>query len=715
MRFGPTSLQTTRNLAKGLRRPKFRTSLRVSEQVFGGETSYMMKVPETSAYYRIMPYEYEMLLLFDGTHTAAEVAQEVSERYPASPFTEQQVLEFIDSWDSNVWERSLGERNLAVLEKIRQERKGRLERSSVCYFVVTSWESDRFLTRLYPYFRWCFSPGFVVFCLALFAMMAGLIATDYARIEADTLNFYKSVYDSLYNFWVFWVLMFFVVGLHELGHGLTCKHFGGEVPHMGVFLVYFNPAFFTDTSDVVLFDKTSKRQWTTLAGLWVEMIVCSFATFAWYFSRPGSLLNTIGYQVLLFTGISALFFNLNPLIKFDGYYVLSDFLEIERLSERSYEYLWAWVRKYILRHPVELPPASRRQRRIFLIYSAASLLYRVFVIWIVLLLARGFFVKRLGTVAGYALTFGLVYLILRKRIRKTVPFLRAEARSLKERLMKWKMSRERWVGVAVLAAILIVPFSPDKVSTEFVLEPGERAYVRAPVPGLISQVTVHEGDWVEAGAVLGVLHNPNQEARTAILAQRLEESEHSLLAAQARNDVAEIAKSRQEVRRVEAALADARAKLAGLTLRSPVAGVVTTPQIDQKIGSYIVEGNEFAVVSGRRKMKARVLVQDLDFEDVHLGTLVKLKVRANPFHTYSGYVQQIMPATAPDQPVADPKKIERYGQELTNYFAVTLEIPNPKGDLQEGMTGTAKVFGHRSPLIYRAGREFWRWLQSQIW
>ena len=273
MRLGPTSLQTTRILAKGLRRPKFRTSLRITEQVFGGETSYTIKVPETCSYYRMLPYEYDMLLLFDGTRTAADVAEEMTARYPPPPFSEQQVLEFIDSWDVNVWDRSLGEQNLAVLEKIREERKGRLERSSIFCFILQSWNSDRFLTRLYPYLRWCFTPAFVISCLVLFATMTVLIATDYPRIQADTLNFYRTIYDSLYNFWIFWVLMFFVVGLHELGHGLTCKHFGGNVPHMGIMLIYLNPAFFTDTSDAVLFDKTWKRQCTTLAGLWVEMII----------------------------------------------------------------------------------------------------------------------------------------------------------------------------------------------------------------------------------------------------------------------------------------------------------------------------------------------------------------------------------------------------------------------------------------------------------
>jgi putative peptide zinc metalloprotease protein len=715
MRFGPTSLQTSKILAKGQRRAAFRTSLRVSEQVFAGEVSYMVKVPESTDYYRLTPYEYELIQLFDGSRTPGEVAQEITARYPASPLSEQSALEYLDQADPNLFERSQEERNLAVLEKIRQERKGRAERSNIFYFVVRSWESDKFLNRVYPYLRWMFTPAFVIFCVCLFAVMAGLIATDYSRIQQDTVNFYRDMYDSWYNFWIFWVLMFFVIGLHEMGHGLTCKHFGGEVPHMGMMFIYFNPAFYTDVTDMCLFDKTRKRLWTIFAGLWTEMIICSFASLAWYFSRPGSLLNVAGYQVLLFTGISALFFNLNPFIKFDGYYALSTYLEVEGLSESANQYLWAWIRKNLFRHPVEMPPATRRRRRILLTYSTLAFMYRALAITFFLFFLKSLFTSRFGGTAGTLLTVGLLYFILRKRIRKTVPFVRAEIRALKERLMKWKMSQGQLVGAAIVAAFLIVPIAPDRVSTEFLLEPGARAGVRATAPGVVAQVNVHEGDSVEAGNVLAVLHNPELEARAAVLSHELEESEHSLMGAQASNDRIAIAKAQQDTKRLDTALNEARVKLAGLTLRSPISGIVTTPQIGQKIGSYVGEGDEFAVVADRRQMKARVLVHDLDIQDVQPGALVKLKVRANPFHTYSGYIEQIMPAAASDQPVNETQKLERYGQALANYFAVTLELPNSNGELREGMTGTAKIFGKRTPLIYRAGRGVWRWLSSQIW
>ena len=115
-------------------------------------------------------------------------------------------------------------------------------------------------------------------------------------------------------------------------------------------------------------------------------------------------------------------------------------------------------------------------------------------------------------------------------------------------------------------------------------------------------------------------------------------------------------------------------------------------------------------------MRARVLVLDRDLEDVKAGGRVKLNVRADPFHTFYGYVEKILPAAAPDRPVAELIKPERAGQPLTNYYAVVLEFPNQNDVLREGMTGLAKIYtNHNYPLAWQTGRGAWRWMHSQIW
>ncbi|MFQ5777520.1 MAG: efflux RND transporter periplasmic adaptor subunit [Terriglobia bacterium] len=714
MRFGPTSLRLTSVLAKGLRRPKLRADLKVSEQVLAGETSFMIKIAETETYARYGPLEYELLQLCDGTRTAADITATMNERHPAPLLSEEEVVEFLDSIDANMWERSLGEKNLAILEKIRDERKKRVDRSNLLYIYFSAWDPDKLLERIHPYLRWLYTREFFLFSLILFGLTAVIVAADYARIFQDTAEFYNFTNKSAYDLWIFWWLLFVISGIHEFGHGLTCKHYGGEVHQMGLMLMYFTPSFYTDCTDMFMFDRTSKRLWTIFAGIWIELVVCALATFVWFVSPPGSFLGDLGYKTLLLTGVSGVFINLNPLMKFDGYFALSQYFEMDNLRDDSFTYLKAWVRRNVLRQDVALPPASRRKRRIFLTFSTAAFLYGVVLLAVVTVFVNNVFTSKFGN-WGYVLTAGLLYLILRKRLNRWLNTAVAGLRAAKEKFMAWKMTRLQWAAALIVLGVLVGPPTAIKVTTEFLLEPGQRAEVRAPVPGWVAEVRVREGEAVEAGAVLARLRNPAVEVHAHVVARELELAERSLLAAQASGHLSEIHKYGHERERLQAELAEARRQRAGLVLQAPQDGVVTTPQVEQRVGDYLAEGESFAVLVDRSTLRARVLVRDWELDDVHEDALVKLNPRAYPFRSFSGHVQQIMPAAALDRPVSNPRKLERKGQELTNYFAVTLEFPNPEGVLREGMTGTAKIYGKRYPLAVRAGRSVWRWLRSQLW
>lgn len=714
MRFGPTSLQLSSVLAKGLRRPKFRSDLRVSEQSIAGETSYVIKVPETSSFNRYGALEYELLTLCDGTRTAAEVAAELTRRHPDQPLEEGDVLEFLDSVEPAVWERSVGEKNLAVLERIRDERRSRLDRSSLLYITFKAWNPDRALARLEPYSRWIFSRSFAVFSIAVFGIALALIAGEWNRIEQDTLALYSFAGKTAYDLWAFWILLFALGGIHEFGHGLTCKHYGGEVPQMGFMLIYFTPAFYTDTTDILLFDRVAPRQWTIFAGIWVELVIFSLATLVWAFTFPGSLTNDLAYKTLLLSGIHGTLLNLNPLIKADGYYALAQYLRMDNLREEAFEYLRAWAQKYILRRDVDLPPASRRQRRVFLTYSFFAILYGVAIIAIALLFVHNIFVGWMGD-WGYLATALLLYLMLRRSLRKALPHARAMVWKTRDAYREWKISRAQWIGAAAILLLLFLPMLSSTVASDFVLEPAVRADVRIPVSGEISAIGIRSGDSVRAGQVLAELSDPGLEARAAILTSQLGLEESALREAQARAAGAEAAQATEKRSRLLTEVSMVRSKLDGLSLRAPVSGVVTTLGVEQRLGESLAEGEEFARIADRTYMRSRILVRDWELEEIAVGAAVRLKVRSFPFRTFSGRVNRILPAASADRPVAQPEKLERRGQEVTNFFAVEMEFPNPDGILVEGMTGTAKIYGERYPLAWRAGRAAWRWIHSQVW
>ena len=158
MRFGPTSLRLGGVVAKGLHRPKFRTDLKIGRQVYAGEVSYVVKVPEAESFNRLGELDWDVLTLCDGTRTPAEVAAEFNTRFPDNPLSESDVASFLDGIDPQLWEQSSAQKNLCILEKIRDERRQRVNRANILSIYFSAFDPDRALNWLIRYTRWLFTP-----------------------------------------------------------------------------------------------------------------------------------------------------------------------------------------------------------------------------------------------------------------------------------------------------------------------------------------------------------------------------------------------------------------------------------------------------------------------------------------------------------------------------------------------------------------------------
>lgn len=281
--------------------------------------------------------------------------------------------------------------------------------------------------------------------------------------------------------------------------------------------------------------------------------------------------------------------------------------------------------------------------------------------------------------------------------------------------MAWNITRAQSIGFTAVALLIALPPVPSSVSTGFILEPARQADVRATVPGEMAQVFVGEGDPVSEGQVIARMENPELEADAAVATQQLALANGALRAAESSANPAAIAAASNEATKAAQDLEVAKQKAAQLEIRAPIAGIVTTPELGETVGSHFGEGQAFCHISSREEMRARILVRDWQMPDVHQGAEVSLKVTTFPMRTYSGRVENILPATATDQPVSEPVKLTRNGQDLTNFMAVVADFPNSEGSLREGMTGTAKIFSAPRPLAWQWGRGAWRWMRSQVW
>jgi len=483
---------------------------------------------------------------------------------------------------------------------------------------------------------------------------------------------------------------------------------------MGFLLIYFTPAFYTDTTDILLFTKGSQRQWVIFAGIWIEMVLCGLCALVWHFTPAGSVTNDIAYKMMLLSGIQGALLNLNPLIKADGYYALSQFLDIDNLREDSFEFLRAWTRKYLLFQDVELPQATKRQRRIFFLFGVSAVIYSTSLLIIVLLFVKNVLVSKLGD-WGYLATLGVVYFFARQGIREAIPTVRGWLRQKKEDYMAWKVSRWQQVSMVGLALLLILPPVRTRVSTGLVLEAGRSAPIRAQIFGQVASVYVKSGDVVKAGQIVATLKNSDLASDSQTLKDQLALANSDVRNGQERSDYDKTASSVRDRTRLSQELDIAERNVELLAVRAPIAGVVVADDLAQKTGAFVQAGSDLGKVVDRSEMKARILVRDWELEDVKDGAGVSVKVTPFPFRTFDGSVEKILPAAALDRPVNQTADLERLGQKLTNYFAVEMAFPNPDGSLREGMTGTARIAGKHYPLGAQFCRAAWRWAKSQIW
>jgi putative peptide zinc metalloprotease protein len=691
--------------------PRLKPDLVVRQQTHRNEVHFILKDPSNQAYYKFSPSEWEIISLFDGTRTVDQMVDEYNRRHPNDIIDDESIASYKqDLRDMEILDIPSIEKNLMLMEKIREQRKERAagpsKWSNLMEVTFSAWDPDEWMTRVIPRFRFLWTKEFFVISIIMVALMLFVNFLKWDEFTEGTIRLYTFTDKSLWEILVFLILMTTTGTIHEFGHAMTLKHYGGEVHQMGFLLFYLSPAFYVDVSDSYILPR-KERLWVTMAGTYTELILCSIATFFWYFATPGTLIYDLAFQVILFTGISSFFINMNPLIKLDGYYAVMDLVEIPDLREESFAYLSRLIKKNIFRMKVEEPEdMTRRKRRIFLTYGVLAILYTTLVYVLIVFWLRNIFLESFHEYA-YLLLLLVIYLLFRTELRSAGGFLKFAYLDKKEvMLMKAKNLKVILPAIAILLFVLFVPRTHIKISSPFVIEPVRRAEVRAEVEGFIQQVLKDENDPVNPGDVLGVLVNPELSNRAEKNKAEQELLTRELASLQSTLYVSEYQIKLRERQQLSEAGRDFAFKLGKLSLRSPIKGKIVTPYLQEKIGSYLSKGAVFCTVADASKVKVEIPVREYYVHDVKKGQTVELKLDAYPAETFEGQVVEISSAIT--------ERIEALEGTYT-VFRVTANVENSDGRLVRGMQGDAKILAEKYSIGGRIGREFWRWIKSKIW
>jgi len=687
-------------------------NLIVREDLLDGEPVVGVMQRGTANFFRFEPTQWELVKLFDGVRSYEEIATAYQEKTGIIVQAEA-VRGFAQSMDaSGFWYQTPQEKNIALSEKLTAQRTRRAQRTSkinLAHISFSAWDPDTYLGRLDRAIGgFIYNPWSVTVLVALVVFQGIVYITRWSTLGPDILLYYNFSHKGFYDIVEFWMLFLILGFLHESAHGLTCKHFGGQVHSMGLMFLFLAPCFFVDVTEGWVSATRNQRLATIIAGIWVEMTLCSLAMIVWLNTQPGEGLHDFAYQIIMLTGIALIAINLNPLIKLDGYYFLTEVIGIPDLKERSTAFLSGWFQGHILGLPVDVPVIPRRRMPLFALYAFASGLYSYLLLFAVVRftynLAYNLFAE-FTVIPAAALAYGL----FKSRLRSLRGVIgQVWSRSFPD---GFRLRPAHVAGLLVLVGLLFVPLWRDRESAFFVIEPAHTARLHALVSGRVDAVLVREGEGVSAGQPLLRMTSRTAESLSSNAAAETAAAQYHAFDAQLRRQSIGAAVSDEKAAERDAALANAARS--SLLVAAPAAGVVLTPDPESLRNQDVASGQTLLELAESGPRVARIYVPASALNRIPEHAEIALA----PAGRFSILRLQLPPleSGAVSLPPGLIQHQDYKGIVLPAFYSGRVPLPQAREMPPLGSSGRAVIFGRRRSIFERGAEMAINLARSHIW
>jgi len=623
--------------------PRIRSHAKFRRHHYRGQLWYVLDDRASGRNHRFTPAAYHFIARFDGSHTVHEAWDATTSRLGDDAPTQDEAIQLMGQLHaSDVLQCDVPPDTEELFNRYQREQrqkwKKRLMNPLAVRFPLV--DPDRFLETWIPIVR----PFFGWFGLLLWVgvVTAGVVlaVTHWKELSSHAATQALSPLNL-----VLLVIVYPIVkGLHELGHGFATKVWGGEVHEMGIMFLVFMPVPYVDATASASFPEKRRRISVSAAGMIVELGLAALAMFLWLQVEPG-IVRDLALNVMLIGGISTILFNGNPLLRFDGYYIFADAVDIPNLGSRSNKYIAYLAQRYLCGvRSAKSPALAPGEARWFFCYGIAAFVYRQFImVAIIMLIALKAFA--LAVVLGAWAVFqqllmptgkALAYLFFSPAVRRT----RARAMFVTSALL-----------VTIVGGIFFAP-APHMTRAEGVLWLPEKAHVRSGTDGFISRLLVPADSLVRSGDPVIELHDPLLDARLEVLAAQRKELKAEFEAIEYEDRV-EAQKISDELKSVEASLARARERVDDLIVRSTSGGVFVVPQAQDLPGRFVRHGEPVAYVVDFGAMTARVVVSQADVGLVRRSTdSVEIRLANDVANVLPSKILREVPAASDELPSA---------------------------------------------------------------
>ena len=703
---------------------RLRSSAQISRQFYRGERWYVVRDPAGNQFHRLSDAAYRFIGLLDGSRTVEEAWDICGGQLADDAPTQPEIIQILSHlYSANLIEADVTPDATVLLRRHKQLNKRKIQNRlmNVLFPRIPLWDPDSFLVRWMPVMRKVFSwVGAAVWIATIVAALA-IVLPHWVELKAGA----KSAIDPGNWLWL-WGVFVGIKLIHELGHAFACRRFGGECHELGIMFLVFIPTPYVDASAAWAFPSRWQRMFVGCAGMIVELWVAAVLAICWVLVRHDTLPAQLMYNAMLIASVSTLIFNANPLLRYDGYYILSDFLEIPNLRQKSTEYATGLVKRHVfgVKATQPLPPVG--QRFWLFTYAVASSIYRVFVGFVIILV-----VAYKIPILGILMAIGGVATWAVVPIGKLGKYLMLEPELHRKRGRATAFCLA--VAVVALLGVGVLRF-PVYVDAPGIAEAQNQKGVHTHGGGFVTRLVAHDGETVHQGDTILVCQDRKVDAEVESLVAEQAGEQAQLVEAEA-TDQSQRAVIQASLMATDQQLEDARRRQRELTITAPITGTLVAPHLADMAGSYLPRGTEIGTVASTESLVIRAIT---DQDDHQLVAEQALNLLTTPAATkgptqvcFAGDLQRVVPGAvyaiwagsqdqlphpsltqagggnvAPDP--TDPKGMTPQVKQ----FEVDVRVDNPSGTLYPGQTAYVRFRIENRPLLYTWTRRFLQLLQS---
>ena len=689
-------------------RPVLRDATQISRHIYRGQPWYVLRNRLSGKNLRFNAAAYALIGQMDGQQTVQQLWENTHKLSDEAAPTQDEVIRLLSRLHGADLIQGGILPSMVELFQLVEEGQGNSWKQRVSNPFSLRFpllDPDRFLAKWGSLASPLFTRG--ALGLWLLVVLTALVA---AAVNWSELA--GSMQERLFlpsNLLLIWLIYPLVKVMHELGHAFAVKQWGGEVHEMGIMLLALTPIPYVDATASASFPEKQHRISVAAMGMMIELLFASLALFVWLNVESG-LVSALACNVMLIGGISTVLFNGNPLLRYDGYYILADLIEIPNLGQRSTRYLGYLLQRYLFGVKTAVSPVTAPgERSWFLVYGPISFIYRIVVLFgLVWLVSDRFFV-----VGILIAVWGAFSLLILPAVRSLVRFLAIPA-------VRNRRSRAVWLGGGVVLAVTLVLFVvpiPLWTTTQGVVWMPEQSVVRAGTDCEVVEVLAPSDQAVVKGELLILGVDPFLDTEVKVYRTRLEEL-YAKYNAQPLHERVERKMLADEIELLKGDLLQAEEKLEKRLVRSPLSGTFVLFDPYNLPGRFLKQGEALGYIVTERRPTIRTVVSQADIGLVREKvTGVEIRLAAQASDLFRTEIERIIPSAALNLPSAalgstgggiiavdpgDPDGLRA----LESHFQIDLDLPEDVNDPHIG--GRVYVrFEHGSmPLAMQWYRSF---------